>query len=96
MDTIALDLVTDRVVLPRAVPPDVPLEQALRRRCSTRSFAPEPLSPAILSALLWAACGINRPDIGDGPRRRRTTGESLTCSSSCAAGGDRGAPNGGR
>lgn len=64
MDTIALDLVTDRVVLPRAVLPDVPLEQALRRRCSTRSFAPEPLSPAILSALLWAACGINRPDSG--------------------------------
>lgn len=64
MSTIALDLVTDRVVLPAAVLPDTPLAHALRRRCSRRSFAPEPLPEATLSALLWAGYGVNRADSG--------------------------------
>jgi nitroreductase len=39
-----------------------PLMQALSERKTTRSFSEEKLSPQILSDLLWAADGINRPD----------------------------------
>jgi len=39
-----------------------PLMQALKERRTTRSFAGEPLPPQVLSNLLWAAWGINRPD----------------------------------
>jgi len=39
-----------------------PLMQALKERKSTREFGPGSLSPQILSNLLWAAFGINRPD----------------------------------
>ncbi len=34
----------------------------LEKRSSSREFAPDPLPVAILSSLLWAAFGINRPD----------------------------------
>ncbi len=40
----------------------MPLMQALNGRKSGREFSPERLSPAMLSNLLWAAYGINRPD----------------------------------
>jgi len=40
----------------------MPLMQALSERQSTREFSTDKLSPAILSNLLWAAYGINRPD----------------------------------
>jgi len=36
--------------------------QALRERKSSREFSPDKLSPQMLSDLLWAACGINRPE----------------------------------
>jgi nitroreductase len=39
-----------------------PLMQALKERRTTRSFAGQPLAPQVLSNLLWAAWGINRPD----------------------------------
>jgi nitroreductase len=39
-----------------------PLMQALKERHTTRSFAAQPLPPQVLSNLLWAAFGINRPD----------------------------------
>jgi nitroreductase len=39
-----------------------PLMQALKERRTTRSFAAQPLPPQVLSNLLWAAWGINRPD----------------------------------
>ena len=39
-----------------------PLMQALKDRQSAREFGPERLSPQVLSNLLWAAWGINRPD----------------------------------
>lgn len=62
MSTIPLNLETDTVVLPDPVlPPGATLEQALRRRHSSRSFATDPLPLATLSALLWSAAGINRP-----------------------------------
>ena len=41
-----------------------PLMQALKNRHSTREFGSEKLSPQVLSNLLWAAFGINRPDTG--------------------------------
>jgi nitroreductase len=41
-----------------------PLMQALQERSSHRAFAPDPLPPQLLSNLLWAAWGINRPDHG--------------------------------
>jgi len=39
-----------------------PLMQVLWKRQSARQFSPEPLPVELLSNLLWAACGINRPD----------------------------------
>jgi nitroreductase len=36
--------------------------QLLGRRMSSREFGPEPLPPEVLSNMLWAAFGINRPD----------------------------------
>lgn len=41
-----------------------PLMQALQARHSTREFGSKPLSPQVLSNLLWAASGVNRPDTG--------------------------------
>jgi SagB-type dehydrogenase family enzyme len=49
-------------------PPDreggLPLMRALALRCSGRAFRPDPLPPDVLSGLLWAAFGANRPDGG--------------------------------
>jgi SagB-type dehydrogenase family enzyme len=42
----------------------MPLMQALRERHSTREFSDRALSLPVLSDLLWAAAGINRPDAG--------------------------------
>lgn len=39
-----------------------PLMQVLKDRKTTRDFAPDKLSPQLLSNLLWAAFGVNRPD----------------------------------
>jgi len=39
-----------------------PLMQVLKERQSTREFGDQKLSPQVLSNLLWAAWGINRPD----------------------------------
>ena len=40
------------------------LMQALQARKSAREFSARKLSPEVLSSLLWAGWGINRPDIG--------------------------------
>jgi SagB-type dehydrogenase family enzyme len=42
----------------------MPLMQALKTRHSTREFGSKPLPPQVLSNLLWAASGVNRPDTG--------------------------------
>lgn len=42
----------------------LPLMQALSRRASGRRILTEPLSDPVLSNLLWAANGMNRPDSG--------------------------------
>jgi SagB-type dehydrogenase family enzyme len=41
-----------------------PLMQALKDRSTSRSFGSEKLPIQVLSNLLWAAFGINRPDLG--------------------------------
>jgi hypothetical protein len=41
-----------------------PLMDCLKARQSMREFGPDKISPQILSNLLWAADGINRPDSG--------------------------------
>ena len=41
-----------------------PLMQVLKERTSQREFASEPLPPQVLSNLLWAAWGVNRPESG--------------------------------
>ena len=41
-----------------------PLMEALKARSTQRDFSTEALPPQELSNLLWAACGINRPDKG--------------------------------
>lgn len=42
-----------------------PLMQTIAERRSIRNFAPRPLPATVLSNLLWAAYGINRPESGD-------------------------------
>src|SRR5512135_510577 len=42
----------------------MPLMKALSLRSSARNFTADDLSPQVLSDLLWAAAGINRPDSG--------------------------------
>ena len=65
MSTVALNLETDDVVLPApTLPARATLEAALRQRKSTREVSPEPLPLETLSALLWAAFGINRSGSG--------------------------------
>jgi nitroreductase len=39
----------------------MPLMQALAQRQTTRAFLDKPLPPQLLSNLLWAAFGVNRP-----------------------------------
>ncbi|HEY6440243.1 MAG TPA: nitroreductase family protein [Acetobacteraceae bacterium] len=41
------------------------LAEALRLRRSIRSFDPRPMPPQVLSELLWAAYGVNRPATAD-------------------------------
>lgn len=41
-----------------------PLMQALKERHSTREFSPRVLPAQVLSDLLWAASGVNRPESG--------------------------------
>ena len=61
----ALAQETGAIKLP---PPEVaggmPLMQALQARHSTREFSGKPLPPQVLSNLLWAASGVNRPNTG--------------------------------
>ena len=42
----------------------MPLMEALTKRRSQRSFADKPLTPELVSRLLWAAYGLNRPKEG--------------------------------
>jgi nitroreductase len=53
------------IVLPKVHPhAGMPLMEALAARRSSREFAPDALPLPLLSELLWAAFGINRPEGG--------------------------------
>ncbi|HEX4944413.1 MAG TPA: hypothetical protein VFV55_08665, partial [Usitatibacteraceae bacterium] len=52
---------TARLLPAPATEGGMPLMQALSQRCSTREFSPRKLPDQVLSDLLWAADGINRP-----------------------------------
>jgi SagB-type dehydrogenase family enzyme len=41
-----------------------PLMEVLKNRQSTREFSTDSITMPVLSNLLWAACGINRPESG--------------------------------
>lgn len=64
MSTLPLNLDSDVVSLPKPRLQPATLEEALLRRCSTRTFLPDPLSLEEVSAVLWAAFGVNRPETG--------------------------------
>ncbi|MBH2044253.1 MAG: SagB/ThcOx family dehydrogenase [Comamonadaceae bacterium] len=65
MSHVELDLETDAFVLPAPVlPAEATLADALRQRASARTFANDTLTAEQVSALLWAAGGINRPTVG--------------------------------
>lgn len=65
MGQITLDLQSDLFMLPTpVVAPEISLTEALRTRRSVRSFSSESVPAETLSALLWAAFGINRPSTG--------------------------------
>lgn len=42
-----------------------PLMSALWARRSSREYSPLPLEPQVMSDLLWAAYGVNRPETGE-------------------------------
>lgn len=60
---LAQEAGTTRLPLPETAG-GMPLMQALQARHSTRAFDDRPLPPQMLSNLLWAANGVNRPDSG--------------------------------
>jgi len=61
--TFAEDLKPIQLMTPQ-VDGGKPLMKVLKDRSSSRSFSIEKLSAQMLSNLLWAAFGINRPDTG--------------------------------
>ena len=66
--TIATSTIAEPPRVVQLPPPQTeggkPLMQALRERHSTREFSPEALPRQVLSNLLWAAAGVNRPATG--------------------------------
>ncbi len=59
--TLAEEPKTIQLLTPQAGG-DSPLMQLLWKRQSTKAFSPKPLPIEVLSNLLWAAFGINRPN----------------------------------
>ena len=53
----------DDIRLPKpSLENNVTLMQALQNRHSSRNFADKQISDEVLSTLLWAADGVNRPE----------------------------------
>ncbi|GAB6056955.1 SagB/ThcOx family dehydrogenase [Desulfonatronum parangueonense] len=55
---------SEMILPPPRMEGGMPLMQALKERQSSRSFSTRDLPEQILSDMLWAAFGINRPDSG--------------------------------
>lgn len=68
------DAVPTLVLPPAQMSGGLPLMQVLLQRQSQRDFAATPLSEQTLSDLLWAAGGINRPQLGG-----RTAPSAMNC-----------------
>ena len=65
MSNVSFALEGDMIKLPEPkMTGGLPLMQALKERHSTREFSPKPLPEQVLSNLLWAAAGVNRPASG--------------------------------
>jgi hypothetical protein len=60
---LAVDLAPQKLPAPRTSG-GKPLMQALKDRRTTRAYRTDPLPPQVMSDLLWAAFGINRPESG--------------------------------
>ena len=63
ISVVAEDMIPIKLPAPQ-IDGGKPLMQVLNARHSTREFAPTELPPQILSNLLWAGFGINRPYSG--------------------------------
>ena len=61
-------------LLPPQIDGGKPLMQVLQKRSTSREFSTDQLPPQVLSNLLWAAYGFNRPDIG-----KRTVPSASNC-----------------
>ncbi len=59
-----MDIAPTRPLLPPQIDPRHPLLELLRDRKTSREFDPRPLPDQVLSDLLWAANGVNRPETG--------------------------------
>lgn len=65
MPTVQIDFGAEACALPPPLfPQGATLLAALKCRRSTRAFHADPIPVETLSALLWAAAGINRPESG--------------------------------
>ena len=64
----------------------MPLMEAIAARHSAREFSPKQLPLPMLSNLLWAADGINRPQAVGEPRHRRLTHRRSMSMSRCRRG----------
>lgn len=64
MNPIPFDGAGESTALPVPASTSMTLDQALKRRRSTRDFLPDSFSMPALSALLWAAFGVNREQQG--------------------------------
>ncbi len=63
-----------------------PLFDALWQRQSQRSFAPQPLAEQQLSDVLWAAAGINRPELGGRTAPSALNAQEVTVYAAMASG----------
>lgn len=70
---VADDLKTIQLLAPQ-IDGGKPLMQVLQKRSTSREFSPDELPPQVLSNLLWAAYGINRPETG-----KRTVPSAMNC-----------------
>jgi nitroreductase len=59
-----MDTIPTKPLLPPQIEDGNPLMDILRKRSSAREFDPRPLPEQVLSNLLWAAFGVNRPEAG--------------------------------
>jgi SagB-type dehydrogenase family enzyme len=59
-----MDITTTKPLLPPQIETGHPLLRLLRDRKSSREYDPRPLPDQVLSELLWAANGVNRPEDG--------------------------------